>query len=374
MLRALFVHDLLFALLLTTPIYAATLQASVEKIVADYGLSTSTSLPFPSATQSSADCQKLMVANWSLGKGAIQDNPANLAFVADPFPNDPPPFSGNQNLSGPVLQAVYPKGSYSYQTGGSQWYNLWNATAGSKFQTMMVSYEVAFDTNFDWVKGGKLPGLRGSTKSNLAGCSSGKEKELNGTDCFSTRLMWRKNGVGEVYASIPTSNGLCSKEGISCSKASSTSIQRGSFGFTSGRWNRITLLVRLNDPPNVANGNIQLYYNDLKAIDQQGLQIRTNAQVFANGFYFSYDPASFLFSLVTHDVNNRTFFGGADKTWETPQTAHTYYRNIRMWGSSTASNLTGNTVNAAGRNAALGPTTSTLAGLALAGIAAALCI
>ena len=26
---------------------------------------------------------------------------------------------------------------------------------------MMVSYEVAFDAVFDWVKGGKLPGLRG---------------------------------------------------------------------------------------------------------------------------------------------------------------------------------------------------------------------
>ncbi|KAG5643159.1 hypothetical protein DXG03_001489 [Asterophora parasitica] len=254
--------------------------ASVDKIVADYGLATSTALPFPSATQNPSDTSKFMVAGWSLGKGAIQDNPNNLAFVADPFPNDPAPFPiPGQNLSGPVLRATYPQDSHSYETGGSQWYNLWNTTAGSKFQTMMVSYEVAFDANFDWVRGGKLPGLRGSTKSNLAGCSSGKEKGSGGSDCFSTRLMWRKNGAGEVYASIPTKNGLCLQEGVACNNDTSiTSIQRGSFGFASGRWNRIALLVRLNDPPNVANGNIQLFYNDLQAINQQGLQIRTNAQ------------------------------------------------------------------------------------------------
>ncbi|KAF5386076.1 hypothetical protein D9615_002567 [Tricholomella constricta] len=346
----------LYLLTITTPIFAATLQASVEQVVADYALSTSTSLPFPSATQNPADTQKIMVADWSLGKGAIQDNPGNLAFVADPFPNASAPFPTGQNLSGPVLQARYPQGSFSYETGGSQWYNLWNATAGAKFQTMLVSYEVAFDENFDWVKGGKLPGLRGSTKSNLAGCSSGKEKETNGSDCFSTRLMWRKNGAGEVYASIPTANGLCSQEGVTCNSDTSTSIQRGTFGFVSGRWNRVTLLVRLNDPPNVANGNIQLFYNDLKAIDQQGLQIRTNSQVYVNGFYFS------------------TFFGGSDKTWETPRDAHTYYRNIRMWGSSAASNLTGNTVATAAASRTTASGLGLFGGLALTGVAAALWI
>lgn len=58
---------------------------------------------------------------------------------------------------------------------------------------MLLSYELAFDAGFDWVKGGKLPGLRGGP--NPDGCSGGNEP--NGTDCFSTRLMWRQNGAGE---------------------------------------------------------------------------------------------------------------------------------------------------------------------------------
>jgi len=270
-------------LLFATSISAATVEASVEQLVAQYGLTTSTSLPFPAATQNAASAQALMVSEWSLGKGRIQDGPDNLAFVNDPFPDKPPAIPSSSNETGPVLQTTYPAGSFSHDTGGSQWYNLWNTTDGSTFGTMMVSYEVAFDAGFDWVKGGKLPGLRGGLNS--TGCSGGNE--ATGLDCFSTRLMWRKNGAGEVYAYIPTPNGLCDEKNINCNSDFGISISRGSFGFVSGQWNRITLLVRLNDPPNVANGNIQLYYNDLQAVNQQNLQIRSSSSVSANGFYFS---------------------------------------------------------------------------------------
>lgn len=180
-------------LLFATSISAATVEASVEQLVAQYGLTTSTSLPFPAATQNAASAQALMVSEWSLGKGRIQDGPDNLAFVNDPFPDKPPAIPSSSNETGPVLQTTYPAGSFSHDTGGSQWYNLWNTTDGSTFGTMMVSYEVAFDAGFDWVKGGKLPGLRGGLNS--TGCSGGNE--ATGLDCFSTRLMWRKNGAGE---------------------------------------------------------------------------------------------------------------------------------------------------------------------------------
>ncbi|KAG6844568.1 hypothetical protein H0H87_005910 [Tephrocybe sp. NHM501043] len=350
MFRSLSFPNSFFILLLTSTYTFAAIQASVDQLAADYGLTTSTSLPFPSATQSTADAQKFIVQDWSLGKGAIQTNPDNLAFVADPFPTKPVSVGPSKNVTGPVLQATYPQGSFSSETGGAQFYNLWNATAGAKFQTMMITYEVAFDEFFDWVKGGKLPGLRGSTKSNLGGCSSGKEKDSATSDCFNVRLMWRKSGNGEVYASIPTTNNLCSQGGVSCA-AEATTLQRGSFGFVSGQWNRVTLLVRLNDPPNVANGNIQLFYNDLSAIDQQGLQLRSNSGVYLNGFYFS------------------TFFGGSDNSWATPNTTHTYYRNIMLYGSSAASNLTGNTINGADRTTASGLGIKYL-GFALAGIAA----
>ncbi|KAF8629669.1 hypothetical protein AX17_005608 [Amanita inopinata Kibby_2008] len=308
-------------------------QIAAESLAASYSLTTSTSFPFPTATQPSADTQSFITSRWSLGKGHIQDGPTDLAFVDDPFPNNPP--TGNIPSiapTSPVLQVTYPQGSFSHETGGSQFYNLWNTSDGSAFNSMMISYEVAFDTNFDWVKGGKLPGLRGGLDS--TGCSGGSKSD--GRSCFSTRVMWRKDGAGEVYAYIPTPNGLCDKKNIICNTDFGISISRGNFGFTTGHWSRITLLVQLNNPPTVANGNIQLYFNDLLAISQTDLQLRSSSSLSANGMFFS------------------TFFGGSDSSFATPVTTHTFYRNLRLWGGSAPSNLTGQVVKStADRNLSL---------------------
>ena len=157
-----------------------------------YSLSTSTTIPFPTATLDNSDTQSFITSNWGLSKGRIQNGASNLVFVTDPFPNSPPP-GGGSSASGPVLQVQYPAGSYQdNNNGGAQMYALWNSS-GSAFQSMMISYEVAFDSGFDWVKGGKLPGLRGGPDPN--NCSGGNQ--ANGTNCFSSRLMWRTDGTGE---------------------------------------------------------------------------------------------------------------------------------------------------------------------------------
>jgi hypothetical protein len=172
----------------------AATQAGPDTLAQQYALTTSTSMPFPTVTMSTKDTQALLVSQWSLGKGRIQDNPQNLAFVKDPFPNSPPPGTKSPASStSPVLRVTYPEGSFSHDTGGAQLYTLWNTTDGSSFNTMMVTYEVAFDKGFDWVKGGKLPGLRGGLNS--SGCSGGNKSD--GLECFSSRIMWRKDGLGE---------------------------------------------------------------------------------------------------------------------------------------------------------------------------------
>jgi len=289
-----------------------------ESLAAQFGLTTSTTLPFPSATQSSSDTQAQLVSDWSLSKGRIQNGGDDLSFVADPFPNSPAP-GATSNSSGPVLQVTYPAGSFSNNTGGAQFINLWNTTQSGGFQSMLLTYEVAFDAGFDWVKGGKLPGLRGGTDP--TGCSGGNQS--TGLDCFSARIMWRTNGEGEVYAYIPSPNGLCSEKSIICNSDFGISISRGSFTFSSGQWNRVTLLVQLNNPPNVANGNVEVYFNNVQALAQQDLQIRASSSVTAGGLYFS------------------TFFGGSDSSWSTPTTTHTYFRNVELWGGYSPSVLTG---------------------------------
>ncbi|EUC64321.1 polysaccharide lyase family 14 protein [Rhizoctonia solani AG-3 Rhs1AP] len=316
--------------------YAATLAAL-------HGLPTSTVLPFPTATIPAPNSQAFITAGassdnlgWSLAKGRIQNGGDNMAFVADPFPSaslTKDPDVSASAYADPVLQVTYPAGSYSNHTGGgAQFIQLWNTT--TNLQSMVLSYEVAFDANFDFVKGGKLPGLRGGP--DVLGCSGGKQ--ANGRDCFSTRLMWRTNGNGEVYAYIRPVNGICDSSLVRCNDDFGISVNRGSFAFQSGTWNRITMLVRLNSPNNVANGQLQLFYNDLLALSYTGIQYRNSDNINSiSGLFFS------------------TFFGGEDSSWASPKEQHTYFRNIRMWGSDAPSNMTGNRVNAASPVAVASP-------------------
>jgi len=297
-----------------------------ESLAAQFTLTTSTTLPYPTATASSGDTQALLISGWGLSKGHLQNGGSDLAFIDDPFPNNPAPGSTTAS-TGPVLEVTYPAGSFSGNTGGAQFVNLWNTTASGGFQSMLLSYEVAFDENFDWVKGGKLPGLRGGKSD--TGCSGGNES--TGLDCFSTRIMWRTNGQGEAYAYIPSPNNLCSeKKNVICNDDFGISLSRGSFTFQSGQWNHIALLVQLNNPVDVANGNVEVYFNNVQAFAQQDLQIRASDSVTAGGLFFS------------------TFFGGSDSSWSTPNTTHTYFRNMQLWGSSNPSTLTGAKVTNSG--------------------------
>lgn len=94
--------------------------------------------------------------------------------------------------SSSVLQLLYPANSINpgrKPQGGAEFYAtpLHIATA----RNITLEYSVFFPANFDWVLAGKLPGLYGGH----TGCSGGDEA----LDCFSTRLMWRKGGFGELY-------------------------------------------------------------------------------------------------------------------------------------------------------------------------------
>ena len=185
------------ALTVLTLLAAATPSWSVQiadptTLASMYSLATSTSMPFPTQTLSNSDAQSFIVSGWSLSKGQIQQGGGNIAFVDDPFPNNPAPVS-TTNSTGPVLQVKYPKGGFGSESSGMQLYSLWNTSDGSTFNSMLLTYEVAFDSNFDFVKGGKLPGVRGGPDPD--GCSGGSAS--NGTNCFSSRLMWRKQGAGE---------------------------------------------------------------------------------------------------------------------------------------------------------------------------------
>jgi hypothetical protein len=218
-----------------------------ESLAAQFSLSTSTSIPFPTATLATADdARAFLQREWPLQTGRKKEREANIDFVNDPFPGSPTPGSTKSNASGPVLRVSYPANTFSANpNSGVEVLTHWDAE--KPFLTMMLTYEAAFDSNFDWVKGGKMPGLRGGDP----GCTGGSQP--TGADCFTARMMWRRQAAGEgrsisawfhipsrlnstpAYVYIPTPNDVCSDNGVECNRDFGTSIERGSFTWASGR-------------------------------------------------------------------------------------------------------------------------------------------
>lgn len=196
-----------------------------------------------------------------------------------------------------VLRVRYPAGSasptvsreYNKPLGGAQFYASLGMTPRD---SLRLSYYVRFSPNFDFVKGGKLPGLFGG-----AGNSGGVIP--NGADGFSTRFMWRRNGDGEVYAYLPTST------------SSGTSLGRGNWRFQPGIWYHLEQEVQLNQP-GVPNGRIRVWLDGKQVLDQQGLMFRTVSALQIEGIFFS------------------TFFGGDDPSWATPKDVYADFANFSV--------------------------------------------
>lgn len=91
-----------------------------------------------------------------------------------------------------LLQIFYPQGSINPGSdiqGGADFYA--SPLDLSRARSVSLEYSVFFPVGFEWALAGKLPGLYGGH----TGCSGGN----NARTCFSTRLMWRKEGKGELY-------------------------------------------------------------------------------------------------------------------------------------------------------------------------------
>lgn len=119
---------------------------------------------------------------------------ATLA-VASTVPNatnEPPPTAPTWDNSSSALQLFYPAGSVNPTTepqGGADFYAAPIDIRNT--QNISLEYSVFFPADFDWVLAGKLPGIYGGHKT----CSGGDDA----LSCFSTRLMWREGGAGELY-------------------------------------------------------------------------------------------------------------------------------------------------------------------------------
>ncbi len=68
----------------------------------------------------------------------------------------------------------------------------WRWPVGEE-EGLELRYTLQFASDFEFVKGGKLPGISGGPESVTGG------RPADGTNGFSARLMWRRDGRGEAY-------------------------------------------------------------------------------------------------------------------------------------------------------------------------------
>lgn len=206
-------------------------------------------------------------------------------------------FQEERHSAQKILRVRYPKDSIDPGTmrrqfkpyGGLGFKKLTFTPAVS---CAVLSYRLRFADDFEFVRGGKLPGLYGGT-----GNSGGKIP--NGNDGFSTRFMWRSEGKGEVYAYLPTSIDY------------GTSIGKGNFHFARGVWSELKQEVRLNQPGK-QDGKIRVWFNKKLVVDQDGLRFRDSPALGINGVFFE------------------TFFGGNDDSWRSLKDTHIDFADISI--------------------------------------------
>lgn len=160
-----------------------------------------------------------------------------------------------------------------------------------------LSYRVYFEPGWEWVKGGKLPGLAGGTYP-----TGGKFDD----DGFSARLMWRDGGKLSLYAyhhDRPTVFG----EDFYLTEPDGTP-----YAAPVGKWITVTERIKMNTTGETFDGEVDVWIDGAQKLKKTGLRWRKNT---------GYTADTFLYS---------SFYGGADPSWAPKATTHALFDDFKV--------------------------------------------
>ncbi|MDR2578346.1 MAG: T9SS type A sorting domain-containing protein [Chitinispirillales bacterium] len=182
--------------------------------------------------------------------------------------------------TGKALRLLYPRN----EIGSASTVQI-RAALKRGVDTAWASYRVMFGyegvNEFDFVRGGKLPGLCGGA------CITGG-READGYNGWSARVMWRGGGVGEQYLYYTANAGY--GESLDFDKV--PPVKR----FIPGKWHTIATQIIMNTP-GAADGTVRTYFDGELSLEQTGMVFRHTDELNIDLFYIS------------------TFFGGSDLSW-----------------------------------------------------------
>lgn len=181
------------------------------------------------------------------------------------------------------LRVAYRVGEIGPERGGCGW----RFPIGTH-PSAELRYTVLFSKDFDWVKGGKLPGLCGGPDNVSGG------RPANGTNGFSARLMWRADGRGEAYVYHKNQPG----------NYGDRFAFPDDFRFPTETPVRVRMTVAMNDPGK-RNGKLAVWIrlgddetsSERLLVSRTDLEWRTVNAFAVDSLYFE------------------TFHGGSDRSW-----------------------------------------------------------
>ena len=167
---------------------------------------------------------------------------------------------------------------------------------------LTLNYDVRFDRDFQFVKGGKLHGF-------------GPRRKVTGgnpirPDGWSARIMFGREGAIRTYTYHQDMKGKYGEGGT----------RARDFRFEPGRWHAVSLHVRVNDPASASNGFTRLYVDGQLVERREGVRFRGR------------DGDD---TLIT-DMLFSTFHGGSDTTWTpvdasgAPTTVEAFFDNLAV--------------------------------------------
>lgn len=193
------------------------------------------------------------------------------------------------------LRVGFVPGEIGPEKGGTGW--RWPV---GRHEAAQLRYTLRFSPGFDFVKGGKLPGLCGGPENVSGG------RPADGANGFSARLMWRRDGRGEAYVyhkNQPERYG------------ESFAFPAG-FRFPTGQPVGVRLAVWMNAPGR-RDGRLRVWITlpgqaERVVVERDDMEWRSAATFGVDSLYFE------------------TFHGGADKSWAPTRACHADFGDIRL--------------------------------------------
>lgn len=181
---------------------------------------------------------------------------------------------------GKAVRTVLRAGTtHSLPTPNDNGNNLFIALPGSYDQACM-SYDIRFDSNFDWSLGGKLPGLEGVAPGTSVSAPTGGKQTDNG---WSGRLMWL--GPKAYKWAGPLNMGVSYMYHPGQSGTYGDNV-RWNTAFVAGTWHRVKQCHTMNTVGR-ADGVLEAWIDGRQVVDLTDFVYRTRPDVHISHIVFS---------------------------------------------------------------------------------------